>query len=43
MIAVLDTSFRRARLNEGIKAPECQRYHSFSVGENDCDDGTNFL
>jgi hypothetical protein len=39
MIAVLDTSFRRARLNEGIKAPECQRYHSFSVGENDCDDG----
>lgn len=37
--SVRETSYRRAKANPGIKAPECQRYHVSSVSDDARDDG----
>ena len=38
-LSVRETSYRGAKSNPGIKAPECQRYHVSSVSDEGRDDG----
>ena len=37
-LAVRKTSYRGAKANQGIKAPECQRYHVSSIRDGVRDD-----